>query len=427
MAAVALAVGQAVSSGAPVGDGGTAATIGINQDNQSNSASFPVIMKQVAPKDKKHAGGDAQAVIPQVVDGIIAYPPHSDGTLPPPGIMLPFTASQALPSGSAQMDKNPTNGQGAGGVGGDGAGADGAAMPQAVAGGNPAIPARDRLIAASLPPATAGTEKSDKSAVSSDIPTKTMIPDMPSKTMTSNISSHKAAVELSSTAAIPGFSSSVAQFASAANYGAHTAKNGVPSPIRGTDNGLTGQSGSAVAPVNGADPASTANAGYGIAASLPGGDKVAVPAASASIAVPLQHPDWGNELGNRVTWMVQHDVHSASVKINPPNLGPIEMKISMVNDQVNVSFVSHHAPVREALDASIPRLREILGNNGLQLGDANVNHRSTSGQDHPGQQSFSPAHGGMTAYDNDAVGENGIESIPGSHYGMDSSAIDFYA
>ena len=125
--------------------------------------------------------------------------------------------------------------------------------------------------------------------------------------------------------------------------------------------------------------------------------------------------------------MIHQDVQSASVKINPPHLGPLEVKVSIANDQVNVSFASHHAQVREALDASIPRLREMLGDNGLQLGDANVTHRSFSDQNQPQQQTFSQSNPQDGMYDIPASGETSEDIRQGALYLTSSAAIDIYA
>lgn len=149
----------------------------------------------------------------------------------------------------------------------------------------------------------------------------------------------------------------------------------------------------------------------------------------SAIAVPLKTPEWGDEISNRVVWMVQHDVQTASIKINPPHLGPLEVHVSMNKDHVDVSFNSHHVAVKEALDASMPKLREMLGNSGLQLGDANVTHQSFSGQSQYSNQ------GSGHQYSEDGDKNMGVaipdneETVNSSISGMDagSSAIDFYA
>lgn len=109
---------------------------------------------------------------------------------------------------------------------------------------------------------------------------------------------------------------------------------------------------------------------------------------STAITLPVGADGWGQELGNRVQWLAHNNVQAAELRINPPHLGPIEIRINVDQDQASVSFSSQHAVTRDALEAAIPRLRDMLGDNGLNL--ANVNVSSQSFSDQRGQQAGSP-------------------------------------
>lgn len=129
-------------------------------------------------------------------------------------------------------------------------------------------------------------------------------------------------------------------------------------------------------------------AGVGLTSPLSAGQP-ATPAlpgipAPLPIATPVQQPQWGADLGNRVMWMIKQDVQTADIKLNPPHLGPLEVRVSMANDGVSVTFSSHHATVRDALDAAMPRLRDMLMDNGLQLANANVSNKAFSEHQNPG-------------------------------------------
>ena len=148
-----------------------------------------------------------------------------------------------------------------------------------------------------------------------------------------------------------------------------------------------------------------------------------------AISVPMKTPQWGDELSNRVMWMVQHDVQTASIKINPPHLGPLEVQVSMNKDHVDVSFNSHHAAVKEALDASMPKLKEMLGSSGLQLGNANVSHHSFSGNSQYNNQGSGQQYPGGGGYNIDTTLSNSEEVVSPTIYSWDAGAgaIDFYA
>jgi len=98
------------------------------------------------------------------------------------------------------------------------------------------------------------------------------------------------------------------------------------------------------------------------------------------IHIPMGGKGWDQAMGERMLWMVGRQVQGAEVRITPPQLGPIDIRISIQNDQANVTFAAQHGVVREALEASIPRLREMLSENNLQLVNVDVNQRNNSEQ-----------------------------------------------
>src|SRR5690606_36500412 len=65
----------------------------------------------------------------------------------------------------------------------------------------------------------------------------------------------------------------------------------------------------------------------------------------------------------------------AELRLDPPELGPVQVRVSMHNDQVNVTFNRNQIAVREALDQGAQRLRDMFAEQGLNLGDVNVSDR----------------------------------------------------
>ncbi len=98
------------------------------------------------------------------------------------------------------------------------------------------------------------------------------------------------------------------------------------------------------------------------------------------LETPLTAKGWEQGVGDRVMWMLGNSIQGASLRINPAHLGPIEIQLSMQQDQATVTFNAQHAVVREALEASIPRLREMFQENNLQLTNVDVGQRGSSEQ-----------------------------------------------
>jgi flagellar hook-length control protein FliK len=98
-----------------------------------------------------------------------------------------------------------------------------------------------------------------------------------------------------------------------------------------------------------------------------------------SLEVPLGQEKWADALGERLTLLLKGDQQVARLRLDPPHLGPLELRVALNHDQASVAFVAQHALVREALEQAIPRLRELLGQQDLQLVDVDVSQGELAG------------------------------------------------
>ena len=93
---------------------------------------------------------------------------------------------------------------------------------------------------------------------------------------------------------------------------------------------------------------------------------------TSSVGAHLHTPAWPQQFGEKVVWMANHEVQSAQININPPQLGPVQITLSLSGDQATAVFASPHAEVRQAIESSLPQLKEMLASAGISLGDTNV-------------------------------------------------------
>ncbi len=91
---------------------------------------------------------------------------------------------------------------------------------------------------------------------------------------------------------------------------------------------------------------------------------------------------WNQALGDRIVWMAAGAQQSASLSLNPPDLGPLQVVLKVTNDQASASFFAAQPEVRQALEAALPRLREMMQDAGIQLGQASVG-ADTASQQYP--------------------------------------------
>jgi flagellar hook-length control protein FliK len=94
--------------------------------------------------------------------------------------------------------------------------------------------------------------------------------------------------------------------------------------------------------------------------------------------VPMQQGGWSEAVVDRVMLMSSQNLKSAEIQLDPAELGRLEVRISVNQEQSHVTFASPHAGVREALDSQMHRLRELFAQQGMNQLDVNVSDQSLS-------------------------------------------------
>src|SRR5690606_8955185 len=98
------------------------------------------------------------------------------------------------------------------------------------------------------------------------------------------------------------------------------------------------------------------------------------------LSLPGQPSDgFDDGFGARMAWMAGQRLGHAEIRLNPEHLGVIDVRLQLDGEQVRAEFNSASTEVRQAIEASLPRLRELLGQQGLQLGQADVGQRQPGG------------------------------------------------
>lgn len=157
--------------------------------------------------------------------------------------------------------------------------------------------------------------------------------------------------------------------------------------------------------------------------------QAATPApASAPVATPVGAPGWDNEVGDKVVWMVGRQESRAELVLNPPQLGRIEVSLTMNGDQANATFISANASVREALENAMPRLREILQGAGVSLGQTQVGAESFQQAAQQQQTGDNPGRGNGRDADKTPQGlALGHDHAPGQALKRGNGLVDTFA
>jgi len=147
-------------------------------------------------------------------------------------------------------------------------------------------------------------------------------------------------------------------------------------------------------------------------------------------AVNIHKSDGQQQLGEKIRWMVNARNTMAEIRLDPPELGSMQVRVNVAGDAASVSFVVQSQQAKDALADAMPKLRDMLSEQGIELGDAQVRKDNSSGQEN-GQQLAGNSHQGQGAGDrgeNDGVDDtDGMRVIEQSISRADKGGIDFYA
>lgn len=95
-----------------------------------------------------------------------------------------------------------------------------------------------------------------------------------------------------------------------------------------------------------------------------------------NLDMALDAPDWTERFQQQVIWLGQQKIDVAQLQLNPPELGPLMVKIKIDEDAASLNFSSHTPQVREIIEQSLPRLREMMFDQGISLTHVNIEDSS---------------------------------------------------
>ena len=137
--------------------------------------------------------------------------------------------------------------------------------------------------------------------------------------------------------------------------------------------------------------------------------------ASAHIAAPasgylnaqLGSQEWQQSLGQQVIMFSRNGQQNAELRLNPQELGALQISLKIEDNQAQLHFASAHSQVRAAIEAAMPSLRSALAESGIQLGQSSVGSegqwQQAQQQSQQNQQDF--ASRGQAGYGEVATGE----------------------
>lgn len=156
------------------------------------------------------------------------------------------------------------------------------------------------------------------------------------------------------------------------------------------------------------------------------------PEPQAPTPLPLRHPEQSAQaLQEQVQFLLNRKLDTVEIRLDPPELGNLQIKLHLNQDQAQVGIVVQNSHARELLEQTLPRLREMLAQQGIQLGQTQVQQQSQQqqggasgqGQDLRG----APGHSGSSLGNGSDVGTDEALTVQQHTVTGSTHAVDYYA
>ncbi|MEG3114936.1 flagellar hook-length control protein FliK [Salinicola sp. 4072] len=128
---------------------------------------------------------------------------------------------------------------------------------------------------------------------------------------------------------------------------------------------------------------------------------------NGAISTPVQSPQWPASFGQQILQMHQRGDQQMSLRLHPQELGPLSVSLTVQDQQAQLQILSAHAPVRAAVEAAMPQLRQALADSGIALGEAMVGDQ---GQFQQGQSSDDDRPRGTSSASGPLLAASGVDT-----------------
>jgi flagellar hook-length control protein FliK len=140
--------------------------------------------------------------------------------------------------------------------------------------------------------------------------------------------------------------------------------------------------------------------------------------------IAIYRKDFADAVKDKVMVMINQKIQQVEIQLDPPEMGNIHVRVNLQNEQAAVQFVVQNQQAREALEQNMGKLRDMLAENGVDVGEANIEQREAKEQNGHGFDSQSNSgQNAQSAEDNFSENDNAMVNV----LKASSTGIDYYA
>ncbi|MEI6896444.1 MAG: flagellar hook-length control protein FliK [Psychromonas sp.] len=142
--------------------------------------------------------------------------------------------------------------------------------------------------------------------------------------------------------------------------------------------------------------------------------------------IELQEKNAAAVMGEKIMMMINQGKQEVTIRLDPAELGSLLIKLQMHQDQVQVSIQTQVSQSRDIIEQHLPRLREQLEQQGVNLGEATVEQQSKQQQSNSQNTHTETATGKERGSEKNSFLEEQSDWIS-TKMPLSAQGIDFYA
>ena len=140
--------------------------------------------------------------------------------------------------------------------------------------------------------------------------------------------------------------------------------------------------------------------------------------------IAIYRKDFSDAVKDKVMVMINQKIQQVDIQLDPPEMGNIHVRVNLQNEQAAVQFVVQNQQAKEALEQNMGKLRDMLAENGVDVGEANIEQRQA--QDQQGNDFNGQANGGQSGASSEETSHKNDNPV-GNMLKASSTGVDYYA
>lgn len=143
--------------------------------------------------------------------------------------------------------------------------------------------------------------------------------------------------------------------------------------------------------------------------------------------IAIFRKDFADAVKDKVMLMISQKLQQFDITLDPPELGNMQVRVNLQGEQATVNFVVQNQQAKDALEQNMQKLRDSLAEQGVDVGDANVEQQSEQSCNEENKEG-NVGDSYLNSTTNTADASDVIEhSLSASMVNSSTTAVDYYA